>query len=109
MWSLCCEKKSLAEEVELGATVHGSFQQFEFCDLSLSLSIAPRHGECGAHGIAILGKSIGEGLDGPDAARCRISNSAIECAKGICAPLIGLDAAGSDKVDKRPGAVLGCH
>ena len=90
----------MTEEVEFGAAVHGSFEQFQLCDLALSLTIAPRHDECGTHGIAILGQSFGESLDGPDAARCRISDPAIERASGICPPLIALEAAGSDQIDK---------
>jgi hypothetical protein len=49
VWLLCCAQQALAEQVELGAAVHGSFEQLQLVDLPFSLTVAPRQGELSEH------------------------------------------------------------
>jgi len=68
----------LAEQVEPGAAVHGSFEQLQLVDLPFSLTVAPRQGECGADGSAVMLEACCKGHDGTDAAVARVSEPCIE-------------------------------
>lgn len=45
---------SLAEQVELGSTIHAAFDQLEAVDLPFNVAVAPGLGDRRAHGLLIL-------------------------------------------------------
>lgn len=58
----------MAQEVELGAVVHGAFQRPEAIDPAFGLPAAPGQVEAGADGGPILPEAGGEARDHPPAA-----------------------------------------
>jgi hypothetical protein len=55
----------VAQKVESGAAVHGSFDDLQPVDLPLDWTGAPRQRQGGMHGIAILTKAASEALEAP--------------------------------------------
>ena len=55
----------MAQKVESGAAVHGSFDDLQPVDLPLDWTGAPRQRQGGMHGIAILTKAASEALEAP--------------------------------------------
>src|SRR3954471_13443860 len=62
---LCGGKYSVAQKVESGAAVHGSFDDLQPVDLPLDRIGAPGQRQGGMHGIAILTKAASEALEAP--------------------------------------------
>src|SRR3954462_6247470 len=62
---LCDGKYSVAQEVESGAAVHGSFDDLQPVDLPLDWTGAPGQRQGGMHGIAILTQAASEALETP--------------------------------------------
>src|SRR3954466_11904155 len=62
---LCGGKYSVAQEVEAGTAVHGSFDDLQPVDLSLDRTGAPGQRQGGMYGIAILAKAASEALETP--------------------------------------------
>lgn len=60
----------MADQIELGASIHLPFDEPEFVNLAFSLTAAPRHGERRPDGGFILPEAGGEGFQCLDAAGC---------------------------------------
>ncbi len=89
----------LAEQVELGAAVHGSLKQLQLVDLPFSLTVAPRQGECRADSSAVMLETCCEGDDGTDAAIARVGEPGIEGVNTRELPLAD-DPCIADEVDE---------
>ena len=67
-----------AEEIEVGAAVHGALQELESRDLPFSLPTAPRECQRGPHGVSVLTDAGSEVLDDADAAVLGVAQPFIE-------------------------------
>src|SRR6478752_6186296 len=65
LFILCGGEHPVAQKVESGAAVHGSFDDLQPVDLPLDWTGAPRQRQGGMHGIAILTKAASEALEAP--------------------------------------------
>ena len=94
-----CKQEAAAEQIELGATVHGVLQQLEATDLSVRLPTAPGQAKAGAHGGAACIKTGRKALDNADAAATRRVQPSIKGDARIGMDLPGAAAAANDPAE----------
>ena len=73
-----CEEEPSAEEIEIGATVHGALQELETRDLPFGLPTAPRECQRSPDSVSVLTEADSKVLDDADAAVLGVAQPFIE-------------------------------
>ena len=73
-----CEEEPSAEEIKVGAAVHGALQELETRDLPFGLPTAPRQRQRSPDGVSVLTEADSKVLHDADAAGLRFAEPFIE-------------------------------